>query len=974
MPAATRPGRLSVATACAAGCLLTALSSAALDPRRALTQYGHDVFTQGLPQVSVQALAQTSDGYLWAGTQQGLARFNGTRFASFDTRSTPELVGNVVWALLADRAGALWIGSVPGGLTRLQDGRFTHFGPAQGLASDQVWALHEDARGVLWIGTAEGLSRAVAGRIETAPEFPRKRVRCLASDATGLWVGTESEGLWRLVPGTPPVRVSPERLPLTRIRALRVDRAGRLWVGAEGGLARVTPDGVRLFGAADGLPKDVVRALAEDRHGTLWVGTFGGGLCRVQSDDRLSCLDSRERLSSDLLLALLEDREGSLWMGTIGGGLNRLRDSPLITYTKRQGLPSDLARGVLQARDGALWIATNAGLVRREGAAWRVLTRADGLPDDDAFALAEDQAGTLWVGTRRGLARFDGRAFQAYGAREGLADDLVRAIHADRAGTLWIGTDHGLSRRQGAGFATLADVPALQARPVLSISSDRAGTLWVGTNGGGLLGLRDGRLGTHLTERDGLPSGIVRCAYEDGDGVLWICTDGGLALRRDGRVVALRERDGLLTDVVFALVDSGDGDLWLSSPRGLQRARRADLLARAAGASAPLRARVFGTADGMQSSECNGDFQPAAWRATDGRLWFPTVRGLVTVEPAQVRGQEPAPPLVIEEARADNERLPLVGGGRLRPGTRRVAFSFAALTFLDPDRARLRYRLEGFDDDAWIEAGEGREASYTNLPPGAYVFRVQAAGGPREWDEPGAALAFEMPRQVHQTWWFYVLVATGLVGAGAGAHRLRVRRLEQREVELQRLVAERTAELAERNDDLRRLATQDGLTEIANHRRFKEVLGQEWRRARRYGEPLSLLLVDVDRFKQYNDTYGHPAGDECLRRVAAALRETVRRPFDFVARYGGEEFAVLLPETDLLGARAVAERLRGDVQALGIEHGASDVGPSVTISAGVAMARGGVGASPEELLGAADAALYRAKHAGRNRVECADGL
>ncbi len=961
----------------AASCLslIAAGPCDALDPRRALSQYGHDFFREGLPQVSVQALAQTPDGYLWAGTQQGLARFNGTRFTNFDTRNTPELTGNVIWALLADRAGALWIGSVPGGLTRLERGRFTHFGTSDGLASDQVWALHEDQRGTLWIGTAEGLSRFVAGRLEPVAEFPRKRVRCLASDTSGLWVGTESEGLWRFAPGAPPVRLGADQgLPFARIRALHVDRSGRLWVGAEDGLARIESRHVRLIGRADGLPTEVVRALAEDRDGTLWVGTFGGGLCRLRPDERLDCLDSREGLSSDLLLALLEDREGSLWLGTIGGGLNRLKDSAVTTYTKRQGLPSDLARGVLQARDGALWIATNAGLVRQQGEAWRVFTRAEGLPDNDAFALAQDRDGVLWVGTRRGLARFDGRSFRAYGARDGLADELVRAIHGDRSGTLWIGTDHGLARSSGSGFVDVADVPALHTRPVLSISADRSGMLWVGTNGAGLFGLRDGRLETWLTEREGLPSGIVRCAYEDDVGVLWICTDGGLALRRSGRLAALRERDGLLSDVVFALVDAGDGELWLSSPRGLQRARRDDLLARASGAAGSLRTRSFGTADGMQSSECNGDFQPAGWRARDGRLWFPTVRGLVTVEPAQVRGQPKAPPLVIEEARGDNERLALLGRPQLRAGTRRVAFSFSALTFLDPEHARLRYRLDGFDDEGWTEAAERREASYTNLPPGQYVFRVQAAGGPLEWGEPGASMAFEMPRQVHQTWWFYVLVVVGLVGAGAGAHRYRVRRLEQREAELQRLVAARTAELAQLNDDLHRLATQDGLTEIANHRRFKEVLGQEWRRARRYGEPLSLLLVDVDRFKEYNDTYGHPAGDECLRRVAAALRETVRRPFDFVARYGGEEFAVLLPETDLHGARAVAERLRSDVQALGLQHSASNVGPQVTISAGVAMARGGVGASPEELLGAADSALYRAKHGGRNRVECADGL
>jgi diguanylate cyclase (GGDEF)-like protein len=369
----------------------------------------------------------------------------------------------------------------------------------------------------------------------------------------------------------------------------------------------------------------------------------------------------------------------------------------------------------------------------------------------------------------------------------------------------------------------------------------------------------------------------------------------------------------------------------------------------------------------MKTSECNGDFQPAVWQARDGRLWVPTVKGLAVVQPRSLASALFAPPVRLERLLADGDGVALQDGLRLAPGVRRLVFEYAALTFQDPQRVRVRYRLEGFDE-SWVVAGERREASYTNLPAGRYRFLVQTVGEATPFGATLAQLHFSLRPRVYQTAWFYALLGLMVTCAGVGLHLLRVRHLEQREETLARLVAERTAELRQANLELHRLAVLDGLTDIANHRRFKQVLEQEWRRARRHSEALSLLIVDVDCFKSFNDSYGHQAGDACLRRVATALRETVRRPFDFVARYGGEEFAVLLPDTPAASALAVAERIRGDVEALAIPHASSSVAPVVTLSGGIATRVPSAALAAEELLHLADTALYAAKRAGRNRV------
>lgn len=968
----------------ALACFLTTFGgwaprSHALDPSRALTQYGMDLWREGLPQLSVHVVSQTTDGYLWAGTQQGLVRLNGTRVAIFDTHTTPQLAGNVVWALAAERSGGLWIGSVPGGLTHYAQGRFERYGVAHGLTTEQVWALHVDAGGVLWVGTDDGLFSRRAGRFERMESFPRERVRSLASDRTGLWVGTETAGLFRLEGAHLARHGRAQGLPDERVRALHVDRAGRLWVGLDGGLAIHEAGRFTSYTRRDGLPGDVLRAVLEDRDGNLWLGTFGAGLCRVERRSpaaglRFSCLDSTTGFASDQVLALFEDREGGLWSGTIGGGLVRLKDGAVTSLTMRDGLPSDLVRGVLETPGGALWVGTDKGLARLEAGRVRVLGRGQGLPHDSVFGLLWEAPDVLWAGTRAGLARITGARVDAYGDHDGLPDGLVRALRRDTAGTLWAGTDRGLARFDGHGFQVLPDA-VLGGQQVLSLDPALDGGLWVGTNGRGLLHLRADIVTEAASTRTGLPSNIVRCAYEDGQGALWICTDAGLAVRVDQRVQAVGgprgSRAAPLSDPALSLTDTRDGNYWISTSHGLFRLARATLLAYARGdALAGTPALALGSADGMKTSECNGDFQPAAWRSHDGRLWIPTVKGLAIVQPGALARALPAPPVVLERLLVDGDSVVLQDDLRLAPGVRRLVFEYAALTFQNPERVRLRYRLEGFDED-WVEAGDRRDASYTNLPPGHYQFQVQSAGNGARFGATLTQVRFSLRPRIYQTVWFYALLGLMVTCTGVGLHLLRVRRLQEREETLARLVAERTAELRQANVELHRLAALDGLTQIANHRRFKEVLEQEWRRAWRQVEPLTLLIVDVDCFKNYNDSYGHQAGDACLQRIAAALRETVRRPFDFVARYGGEEFTVLLPDTPGASALAVAERIRHDVEVLAIPHATSSAAQVVTLSVGIATRVPSAGVVSEDLLRLADTALYAAKRGGRNCVTAA---
>jgi diguanylate cyclase (GGDEF)-like protein len=337
------------------------------------------------------------------------------------------------------------------------------------------------------------------------------------------------------------------------------------------------------------------------------------------------------------------------------------------------------------------------------------------------------------------------------------------------------------------------------------------------------------------------------------------------------------------------------------------------------------------------------------------------------IDPRHIRTDPHPPRVMIEELIVDNEAVDLRRAVRLSPGRRKLELRYTGLGLLTPQKVRFRYKLEGFDAD-WVDAGSRRLAYYTNLPPGAYRFRVVAANADGVWNDAGASLDFELEPFLYQARWLQTLTAVALVLAAVAGHRLRTRRLKARAAELARLVEQRTRQLEEANQTLLLLSSQDPLTGIANRRRFEEVLDLEWRRGLRSGLPLSLVMLDIDAFKAFNDTYGHQRGDACLKEVARALSGALHRAGDLVARYGGEEFAVIQPGTDARGAARVAEALRATVQALGIPHERSQVSDVVTISLGAATAIPRDDTSPVALVAAGDQALYRAKQEGRNRV------
>jgi signal transduction histidine kinase/ligand-binding sensor domain-containing protein/CheY-like chemotaxis protein len=794
------------------GCLTAAIRPAAagLDPHKQIGQYMRTVWetSAGLPQNSVQAVVQTRDGYLWFGTQEGLVRFDGSRFVVFNERTTRGMPGNDVRSLFESPDGTLWIG-LTGGLARLKDGQFTaytretglphewvysitgdrdgsvwlgtfgggllHFKDGKfsartshtGLTDDFIWAIHQTRDGSLWAGSNRGLTKMTGDRIvtyTTRDGLPDDHVNALWEDRAGaLWVGT-ARGLVKMSGAAMQTYSTADGLPNNVITSIFEDTEGSIWVGTNGGVSRRRGNGFEKFTVHQGLNHNQVLALTGDREGNLWIGTNGGGVTKV-TDRSFSTFATEEGLSNDLVRTVLEGRDGTLWVGTQGGGLNGVKDGHVVSaYSTLNGLPEDTVNALLEGADGSLWIGTTAGLARLTGGHVSAV-RADRLQGDSVRALYEARDGAIWIGTRGAGLKIlkDGRV-TVWNASAGLSD-VVRSFHEDPAGTVWIATDVGLSRFVDGHVQTIGPAKGLFPKGLMTVTGDPDGTIWAGTYGDGLYRYKNGRF-THFTTAN-----------------------------------------GLFDDVVFQIIDDGRGSLWMTCNRGVFKVSKKMLEDVAEGRAGTVSSEVFDSHDGMRASECNGNSQPAGVRGRDGTLWFPTIKGVVSVRPDHLAVNAFPPPVRIEAFIVDRTAVGIADSPELPPGQSDFEIHYTALSFVAPGKVRFKYRLVGFDRD-WVDAGGRREAYYTNIPPGSYRFQVIAQNNDGVWNQQSADLAFHLAPHFYETSLFYSAVAAALLLGSTMVFRLRVRHMRRRGAVLEHMVEDRTRALREEVTERQRAEDQ----------------------------------------------------------------------------------------------------------------------------------------------------------------------
>lgn len=805
-----------------------------------------DVWTseRGLPDNSVTAVAQTPDGYLWVGTYNGLARFDGVRFVTFDPANTPALSHARIRSLFVDARGTLWINAYDGSLTTYRDGKFT-------LERRNIRFSEGD---LLMVSTTPDEIVFLAGRGEifrkklfappgegwdeiSPPGHGIGSVAC-ANETGTIWYRDGDKKLWQLA-GTKFMPVT--KIPGQEVDYLAADARGKIWIATDRGIcvwdgkkftlaARTESPatflsidssnrvwaivGGSICAWADGhwlFAPDAAKSIfsgnpnrisaLEDEHGGEWFYNYGRGLWHADAPGHISELTTADNFPGERIYCVTEDAEGNWWAGLDASGLVRVRDRQFRAATDEKN-PARAAKSVCEDGGGSIWIGIlSGGLERwRDGASTNLfVTDAGG---GSVFCICPDDKGRLWLsaGDEDLFIRENGRTRQITPVIHG-----VKTIFSDHAGRIWIGTTSGLFVSSNASPDEITPVTQFGRHSVRALAEDRNGNLWAGSGGGELYKISGETISLFHTDTN--EQYAIWSLLAESDGTLWIGTfRGGLWRLRDGKFTQFGKEDGLPDNIICQILDDGAGNLWIGSHQGIFRASKSALDNFARGKIKFIPCVNYARADGLPSIECSGGYEPAAWRDNAGRLWFTTSRGATWIEPDKTKINSTPPPVVIEEILVDG-RAENVPGKLLKipPGKHQIEFRYTGLSFSSPERVQFRYKLDGVDSD-WVLAGTRRSVQYNLLSAGDYCFHVIACNSDGVWNDAGAELRMRILPHFYETWWFRTLVGILILGAVAGIVRhTATKRLHEKMEELQRkqmLERERARIAKDIHDDL----------------------------------------------------------------------------------------------------------------------------------------------------------------------------
>ena len=909
-----------------------------------------------LPSSSVTTILQAPDGYLWVGTYNGLARFDGVRFVSFNPDNTPELQRARVRKLYLDTTGTLWINTYDGSLTTYRDGRFSLEWKGPGTPDATATLISSRSNQPVFLLFNGDLIRRRAGEAGTNswqllhPPGASSGELCAEDRAGVIWCRGRDQKIWRLVGDSFAAVKAPTGLEGAVINALTADTQGRIWAGTDREIAMwdgarfqtMTPtngepvtnvaylyftkqgdkwvvanDRVRkargrewVFEACRGVFTGSPDRLGvqEDFAGGVWIYHYDKGIFHMRPDGRVRQLAAEEDFPGERVDCFHQDREGNLWVGVDRGGLVRIREKRFTVLSPGDTPVAKAVVTVAEDAQGAIWVGTfGDGLYRWLDDEWQSFPVPGGTRRGFVFSIFPETEDRRWVsaGEEDLFLQTGGRVQAVTPAVHG-----VKALLAGSDGRLWIGRKSGLASLTEGRMRQYMPEDGVQRTDVRALAESPRGVIWAGAGDGTLYRIETNRVQS-FRANDRLAEQPIWSLLAEPDGTVWVGTfRGGLLRFRNGRFVRYTSAQGLPDDVVCQILDDGKGSLWIGSQQGIFRASKIELDLFARGKQRTINCTAYGRYDGLPSLECSGMYQPAAWRARDGRLLFATLKGVVCVKPEELAPNRLAPPVALEEILLDGQvekpkaktgdaarthqansapHTPHSASLEIPPGKQQIELRYTALSFVSPDRVRFRYKLDPLDRD-WNEGGTQRYVQYNFLRPGNYTFHVTACNNDGVWNEEGAAVSLNVLPYFYQTWWFPVVVGllvTVVVAATVRQYVVRGMRRELEKLEQQRAVErDRTRIAKDIHDDLgaglthitllTELARRSPQEEVPSHLNHISDMARELTRAmdetvwavNPQNDSLEGLMTYVTKFAQ---DYLNVAGIRCRLDLPAQL-------------------------------------------------------------------------------------------------------
>jgi ligand-binding sensor domain-containing protein/signal transduction histidine kinase len=790
---------------------------------------------QGLPENSVTAMVQTSDGYLWFGTFNGLVRFDGIKFTVFDRSNTPDLPSPGIVNLYLDRSDRLWVSTLLG-TAYVKDGRWRVFQQQDGWTGDYVWRFAETSSGDIYLTTFDHKILRFDGDcfheiVRPPVANPELGFQPYVDGTNDFWVinpqfiGKFARGKWQeLIPAPSPM--------IEKYRFLRPNlnaggsRDGGLWIVTTHYLRKYHSKRL-MFETRAPWTLENLWNLYEDSSGGVWITSWRDGLYHFSAEQGWQHFTTDNGLPYDAVRFVFEDREHNLWVGTNGGGLARFKHRYLTNWGLEQGMPDRVIKSLTVDGKGRMYFGTwGQGVGQLAGfRITRILEPHEKLqsPDDSCRNLFDglvvstlvDHKGRFWVSTyASGLFLFENHTCHGFFVSANSNSPQLAPIFEDHHGTIWVGTQDGVFAFDGTQFRKYFFSPRPEHSNASGLAEDGARKiLWVANRAGGLYRF-DGQNLVPVPGAGVLANDRISTLFTDPDSTLWIGTeDAGIACVRKGVVTRISEQQGLPAHSIASILGDEVGNLWFGSNRGILRAGRKELEELISGHKNRIEFQVFNQSDGMGVAECSLGTQPTVVKDPRGRLWFATFKGAVMVDPKSLRLNTQPPPLVIEQVLVDDQ--PVAGRPAFAtsaaefplrvtvpPGDHRLEIHYAALSFTAPEKVRFRTMLEGFDKE-WIEVGDRRAAYVQHMKPGKYRFRLKAANNDGIWNETGTIAELYFRPHFYETYWFYASCLLGAVAVGASLHRWRVRELAQQfNMRLEGRVAERTRIARDLHDTL----------------------------------------------------------------------------------------------------------------------------------------------------------------------------